>query len=454
MLTRLRIKNFKSLADTGDMDIRPLTFLVGPNSAGKSSVLQVLLMLRQTVDERDPNITLKINDSWVKLGSYLDCIHRAAGEELGSRELEIDFTFLALDWDGLYAPTRNWSDSVPVDFNARFGYDGGIFLQQASYRFGANKFAIERVGPQQYVADDKIDVQPHKFYSCSVPSLSSIRTRKRQVSDADIDEQIRNAEEDMRSEAEVVLLDMRIELSSAQMQLFFSKVFYLGPLRRPPELSYDASGEVPQDVGLSGERVMDVLIASDKKKEDTPLTQVRHWLDIFDIASDVQLIAHTPTLYEFRLTDKRTGVDVNYPHVGFGASQIVPIIVEGFYSPDHALLLVEQPEIHLHPRAQARLGDLLVDISQTSRTLIVETHSEHLLSQVQVRIAQGDMRREDVAIYYFEPTPAGTRVVPIEINELGQFVNWPAGFFDEGLKLADAHLQAITTAQGRGDGRD
>jgi predicted ATPase len=100
------------------------------------------------------------------------------------------------------------------------------------------------------------------------------------------------------------------------------------------------------------------------------------------------------------------------------------------------------------------LGDLLVDISQASKTLIVETHSEHLLSQVQVRIAQGNLKREDVAIYYFEPTPAGTRVTPIEINALGQFVNWPPGFFDQGLKLADAHLQAITQAQGRGDGRD
>jgi predicted ATPase len=431
MLTRLRIKNFKSLADTGDMDIRPLTFLVGPNSAGKSSLLQVLLMLRQTVDERDPNITLKVNDSWVKLGSYLECVHRAAGEEPGSRELEVDFTFLDYKVHlGSGKQKRHYD--YPVDFNVRFDYDGKVLLQQANYKGDEGTFEIKRTGTQEYQAHGDVNVKPRKFYDCSL---------------------LPNQPEDLDSIFEEIF-DDTIRIYAGAIEDFFSQVFYLGPLRHPPASSYEASGEAPQDVGLSGERTIDVLIASDKKQKDDPLAQVRHWLDVFDIASDAQLIAYTPTLYEFRLTDKRTGVDVNYPHVGFGASQIVPIIVEGFYSPDHALLLVEQPEIHLHPRAQARLGDLLVDISQASKTLIVETHSEHLLSQVQVRIAQGDLKREDVAIYYFEPTPTGTHVMPIEINQLGQFVNWPPGFFDQGLKLADAHLQAITQAQGRGDGRD
>jgi predicted ATPase len=421
MLTRLRIKNFKSLADTGDMDIRPLTFLVGPNSAGKSSVLQVLLMLRQTGGERDPSITLKFNGSWVKLGSYPECVHRVAGEESEIHQLEISFTFLLLARFGF---VLSGFDKT-VDFSSRFGYDGEVFLQRASYEGGRNEFIIERIGERQYKTNQDIDVQPQKFYAATPIS------------------------EKFGS----VLLRSNLEYARA-LEFFLSQVFYLGPLRQRPELYYEESGGMPQDVGLFGERTIDVLIASDKKQKDAPLAQLRHWLNVFDIASDVELIAHTPTLYEFQLTDKQTGVLVNYAHVGFGASQILPIIVEGFYSPEHALLLVEQPEIHLHPRAQARLGDLLVDISQASKTLIVETHSEHLLSQVQVRIAQGDVKREDVAIYYFEPTSSGTRVVPIEINALGQFVNWPPGFFDQGLKLADAHLQAITAAQGRGHGRD
>ncbi len=452
MLTRLRIQNFKSLADTGDMSIRPLTFLVGPNSAGKTSVLQTLLMLRQTVDERDPNITLKVNGPWVTLGSYLHCVHRAADEEPGSRELEISFTFSSPGSDSLYSDFADWSDLVSIDFNARFGYDGEIFLQRTSYEHDGGEFVIERIGPQQYVAHNGVNVRPHKFYSCSVVSPPSRQPKKKNETVTRIDKTLEEANESLRLGSLVISID--VALFNLQMSGFFSNIFYLGPLRQRPLPSYQASGEVPRDVGLSGERALDVLIASDKRGEDAPLAQVRHWLDVFDIASDVELTALTPTRYEFRLTDKQTGVVVNYPHVGFGASQVVPIIVEGFYSPDHAVLLVEQPEIHLHPRAQARLADLLVAISQEQKTLIVETHSEHLLSQVQVRIAQGDLKRDDVAIYYFEPTASGARVIPIEINELGQFGNWPPGFFDQGLKLADAHLHAMAGAQGRDDGRD
>lgn len=454
MLTKLRIQNFKSLADTGDMLIRPLTFLVGPNSAGKTSVLQTLLMLRQTVDERDPNITLKFDGPWVRLGSYLDCVHRAAGEEPGGRELEIGFTFSSPEPDSFYSGFLDWSNLVSIDFNARFGYDGEVFLRRASYGGDVDEFVIERTGPQQYVAHSDINVKPHKFYSCSTVSPLARQPKKKNETVTHIDEMIEEANESFRFEAGVALVDTAVELSNWQMSVFFSNLFYLGPLRQRPQLSYQASGEVPRDVGLSGERVVDVLIASAKREEEAPLAQVRHWLDVFDIASDVKLIAHTPTLYEFQLTDKQTGVMVNYPHVGFGASQVVPIIVEGFYSPDRSVLLVEQPEIHLHPRAQARLADLLVAISQEPKTLIVETHSEHLLSQVQVRIAQGDLNPDDVAIYYFEPTAGGARVIPIEINELGQFGNWPPGFFDQGLELADAHLHAMTEARGRDDGRN
>ncbi|RMG48655.1 MAG: hypothetical protein D6723_14860, partial [Acidobacteria bacterium] len=76
MLTQLRIINFKSLADTKNLDIRPLTFLVGPNSSGKSSLLQVLLALRQTVDSLDTTNPFAANDGWVKLGGYSDFIYR------------------------------------------------------------------------------------------------------------------------------------------------------------------------------------------------------------------------------------------------------------------------------------------------------------------------------------------------------------------------------------------
>ncbi|MBI4769733.1 MAG: DUF3696 domain-containing protein [Chloroflexi bacterium] len=423
MITRLRIQNFKSLADTGDMAIRPLTFLVGPNSAGKSSVLQALLMLRQTVDERDPSITLKFNGPWVNLGSYLDCIHRVVGEEAGQRELGIGFTFRENFGGG---DSGGWL----IDFICQFGFDGEVRLQRAGYRENNKELAIERTEANQYYTVSNVAVQPRKFYDL-VPLPSAVAGNVNSVIEVS------------RQREDYVFA----------LESLFARLFYLGPLRQRPESFYRASSESPRDVGLAGERALDVLIAEAKHNRDDLLAGVRHWFREFEIASGIEMVALTPTVYELRLTDWQIGVVVNYPGVGFGASQILPIIVEGFLAPAHSVLLIEQPEIHLHPRAQARLADLLSAISKEEKTLIVETHSEHLLSRIQVQIAEGNLARDNVAIYFFEPAPEGTRVIPIEINELGQFATFPPGFFDEGLRLADQHIQAVARTHRQANGR-
>jgi predicted ATPase len=108
-------------------------------------------------------------------------------------------------------------------------------------------------------------------------------------------------------------------------------------------------------------------------------------------------------------------------------------------------LLIEQPEIHLHPKAQATLGDLLMEVVKAGdRQVIVETHSEHLLARIQRRIAEQKFSHEQVAIYYFEPTPSGTKIHRLELDEYGQLVEpIPEGFFEEGLEEALAHMKAV-----------
>jgi predicted ATPase len=129
--------------------------------------------------------------------------------------------------------------------------------------------------------------------------------------------------------------------------------------------------------------------------------------------------------------------------VGFGTSQLLPIIIEGLYAPEGALIVLEQPEIHLHPAAQAQLGDLLIDIAGQKKSLIVETHSEHLLGRIQTRIAEGDLKESDVAVYFFEPGPEGTQIKQVTMNADGQFEGWPEGFFEEGFEEALKHTEAM-----------
>jgi predicted ATPase len=120
------------------------------------------------------------------------------------------------------------------------------------------------------------------------------------------------------------------------------------------------------------------------------------------------------------------------------------VIVAGYYAPESSLLILEQPEIHLHPRAQGHLGDLLIDISNEKRKLLVETHSEHLLTRIQRRIAEGKIDTGNVALYYCEPSRKGTMIKRINIDQYGQFEpELPSSFFDESYTESRALLEAV-----------
>jgi len=228
-----------------------------------------------------------------------------------------------------------------------------------------------------------------------------------------------------------------------------SKLFYLGPVREPPRRLYVATGQAPQDVGLRGELSVDVLwIRGRRKKEREKLMgSLNRWMKAFGIAERVELRRLGGNNYFVTLKDPSTGLQVNLADVGFGASQVLPIVVEGFYAPPDATLLVEQPEIHLHPRAQAILGDLFVEIVRQGgvRRLVVETHSEHMIRRLQRRIAEGRLQREDLAIYYCAMSPDGTLVKEIVLDEKGAFAEegLPAGFFEEAFLESKAQYEAV-----------
>lgn len=136
---------------------------------------------------------------------------------------------------------------------------------------------------------------------------------------------------------------------------------------------------------------------------------------------------------------------MNIADIGFGASQTLPIIIESFYAPSDSVILIEQPEIHLHPKAQSILGDLFIKATkENNRTFIVETHSEHMLSRVRRRIAENKINASDIAIYYFKPTPEGTKIQRVTLNDQGQYESFPEGFFEEDVIEAFEHLKAIS----------
>ena len=426
MLTKLRIRNFKCFEDTGEMDIRPLTLLVGPNSSGKSSIMQFLLALRQTFESPDIQVAFAPNDSWVRLGSYPDFIFRHQWQ----RELEAMLEVT----EHLPAPVRSSRQPNKLRLRVRWRYNKKttqIQLEESELVYGKfTRLLMRKAGRYEVivksVSEDgkewRHEVSPVRFYEFA-PREKVLRLPEGYP-------------------WEVLLPAGRI------VELELRRLLYLGPLREFPQRSYVISGQAPSDVGVRGERSAEALwfASRTKKQRQQMLENINRWVKEFGIAKEVRLQRlGKSNQYQVLFVDAATNLPVNIADVGFGASQLLPIIVQGFYAPSGSVLLIEQPEIHLHPKAQATLGDLLMEVVKAGdRQIIVETHSEHLLARIQRRIAEQKFSHEQVAIYYFEPTPNGTKIHRLELDEYGQLVEpIPEGFFEEGLEEALAHMKAV-----------
>lgn len=140
---------------------------------------------------------------------------------------------------------------------------------------------------------------------------------------------------------------------------------------------------------------------------------------------------------ELVLIDQRTKTVVSHRDVGIGVSQVLPVLVT-VYASKNRIIAMEQPEIHLHPALQAELGDVFIEVAIGERrnTLILETHSEHLILRLLRRIREGKLRVDDLCVLFVEPLPdRGSRVIELRVDEDGDFIDsWPGGFFEESYR--------------------
>jgi hypothetical protein len=215
---------------------------------------------------------------------------------------------------------------------------------------------------------------------------------------------------------------------------FLESVIYIGPLRDYPERIYILSGNLSKEVGKSGKMLPDVLF-----KNPDLLKQVNEQFERFGLGYELKVSSFTDgtsaisDLFALRLVDKDTGVNVSIQDVGFGISQVLPIIVQSMLS-RNSTLLIEQPEIHIHPRLQAELGSLLAECIKPpfENQFIIETHSEHLILRLQKLIRKGELKPEDISVIYVDRGTEGSKCLHLRLDEEGDFIDeWPGGFFEE-----------------------
>jgi len=220
------------------------------------------------------------------------------------------------------------------------------------------------------------------------------------------------------------------------MERTLTSLFPMGPYRIPPKRWYLFSGTNPNDVGFSGDLMPDLLY-----RDRSILKSTNRWLKKLDIGYKIvtkSVSQKTKDLFEVRLVDTRCNekVDVTLSDVGYGVSQILPFIVQSLAA-EHQIISIEQPEVHIHPRLQADLGDLLADAiaSPSENQFLIETHSEHLVLRIQRLIRSKVLKNGDVSVIYVARGDKGSNVTQLRLDENGDFIDeWPGGFFPERMK--------------------
>jgi len=409
MFTQLRLKNFKAWKDTGSLALRPVTLLLGVNSSGKSSLIQSLLLLKQTVQSPDRSIHLNLggdeaNDLF-NFGSFENVLSQ--GVE-GDRHFAIDFTFMT----GVNA-------RIPeVRFYCTYGQNsaGGVVIQEWQLSAPTAKFRSLRreKGAYSLVVNDETQprekgrhLAPERSVSLSAEGIAALGT------DGDL--------------LQDLSLVTRRELEA---------IVYLGPLRRKPERDYVWNKSNPGVLGIDGHRTIDVLLASALMKGDEHgevIAGVSKWLKRMKLADKLE-VKQLGRSTRYEVVIHRDGIEANLRDVGIGISQVLPVLTVAHCAPAGSTVLLEEPEIHLHPLAQSVLAELFVEVSQKRKLqFIVETHSEHLFRRMQTLVARNTLTLDDAALYFVERVRNATQVRILDLDHLGRVKNWPEGFFGDAL---------------------
>lgn len=254
------------------------------------------------------------------------------------------------------------------------------------------------------------------------------------------------------------------------LSTFFSeKIQYLGPLREEPKSLYplESNGDAT-GLGLKGENTAAVYennkgkriqyidprqfeyshdsLIKDNIKEGPLAEAINKWLVYLGVAKDMSTNDRGKFGHELKITTEIKDMKQDLTHVGVGVSQILPILVLCFLAEKGNTIILEQPELHLHPKVQTRLADFFVSMNALGKQCIIETHSEYLINRLRLIVAKSEDTQvsDDTMIYFVEKdkeTGAST-YRKITINPYGKIDHWPEGFFDEGEDLSSQIVEA------------
>ncbi len=445
MLTSLTLECFKSWERIRSLRFAPITGMFGSNSSGKTSILQLLLLLKQTVESPDRAQVLNFGDerSLTTLGTFREIVHRHDTSSILRWTLSWTLPKELRVADPEQEDVILFSSDT-VQFHAEITENGSgrTIVSKLLYHFAGHDFFMAR----------KSEAEEKYQLSTGPGDFRFKRTRGRAwdlpapVKCYGFPDQVRIYHQNAGFLAD-------FELAFEEL---FSHIYYLGPLREYPKREYSWAGAKPADVGWRGEKAIHALLASRERGEKisrghrlkrlTVEEYVAKWLQELGLIHSfaVRPMTRGSNLYQVWVQKSPDAAEVLITDVGFGVSQILPVLVLCYYVPEGSVLILEQPEIHLHPSVQTGLADVFIDAVTTRKVqIILESHSEYLLRRLQRRIAEEKLSQKDAALYFCNLSDGASRLTSLELDEFGNIANWPKDFFGDEFGELAAATQAV-----------
>jgi predicted ATPase len=431
-ITRISVKGFKSLAEECSIEVRPLTILAGANSSGKSSIMQPLLMMKQTLEASYDPGALLIAGPNVLFSSTEQFLSKSNGKVLDSFKIEFDL-------NSLFSLKEIFKKEPKKT----------IEISEMTYYEGDKAATTLRPGVR------------HKALLSSVPWLvdvwnTFIKNQGKKIKDElelgtyrircflDIGYFPIKKEDDV-PHASPILVQYMLDTFGTPLR----GILHISALRGNPQRTYKITAVGSQFPGRFEEYVASIVHHWQISK-DTRLKELEKYLELLGLTRKISAKAVDDTQVEI-LVGRLPTSSINSPRdmvsiadVGFGVSQILPVIVALLTAERDQLVYVEQPEIHLHPRAQVAMAQILADAANRGVRVVAETHSSLLLLGIQSLVAEGKLAPNKAKLHWFKRRPEDgvTEVSSADLDETGAFGDWPEDFADVELMEQSRYMDA------------
>jgi predicted ATPase len=223
-----------------------------------------------------------------------------------------------------------------------------------------------------------------------------------------------------------------IEHSQSSIKLYkFGRELtnYIGAFRSIPRRTYLEQNKKEFKINTEGDGYLDQIVEWDKLSNGKMKELVKTMMKL-DLIEDIKIRRLSGGIFEVLVKPTNSNVLTSLANVGFGVSQFMPIIVADLQLPNNSTLFLAEPEIHLHPSIQSKFGDYIVNnINNTDKNYVIETHSEYFLNKIRLAIVKGELKKEDVKVYFLENSGDDTDVFDIDFTKTGAIKNAPPNFF-------------------------